>query len=210
MDSSEANYYDGNKKRKFLWKNRIFCICMTQTMVSEAPWQIYSSGKIGVQFRINRDVLLQELKNMEKDYNIYIGRVEYMNTDDIMQDLSQIPFSKKPIVPVYSDTYVAQLLMLKRVAFQYEDEIRIMLVSKDSKNFQYKKGIKMPYQCENTDLIQRIVLDPSLEKMTFAMVKNLLVNKYNFKSYFKDDGTEFNRVLKSNIYNDKGAQIIHF
>lgn len=205
----ECKYYDGNEERNFLWKNRIFCICMSQTMVSEAAWQVYSSGKIGVQFRIKRDVLLKQLELMENNYDIYIGKMEYMKTEDIMKNLSQIPFNPAPAKDINTDTFAARLFMLKRVAFQYENEIRILLVSKD-KEPGYRKGIKMPYRCKNTDMIQRIVLDPKLEKMTFEMIENVLVDKYKFSSYKKSDGTVFNRVIQSAIYHDMSSKEIHF
>ncbi len=99
--------------------------------------------------------------------------------------------------------------MLKRVAFQYENEIRILLVGKE-KSPGYRKGIKMPYKCLNTDLIQRIILDPKLEKMTFGMIESLLIDKYKFAAYEKPDGTIFNRVIQSAIYLDKSSKEIHF
>ena len=206
----DAKYMDGNHERNFLWKNRIFCICMTQTMVSEAAWQVYAQGKIGVQFRIYRDALLKELKAMEKDYNVYIGKAEYMKTDDIRRDLSKVPFNPPQTTGVNTYNYAARLLMLKRVAFQYEDEVRILLVSKDTKNTGYRKGVKMAYQCENTDLILRIVLDPNLEKMTYEMIKERLEDKYKFVSYNKPDDTKFNRVIQSAIYKDKDNLVIRF
>lgn len=74
----EAKYYDGKEKRDFTWKNRVYCICLSQTMVSEASWRVYSPNDIGVQLRIKREMLLEELKAFETEYHIYIGRVEYI------------------------------------------------------------------------------------------------------------------------------------
>ncbi len=206
----EAKYLDGKEEKEFKWKNRIFSICMSQTKVSEASWRIYSPDSIGVQLRINRDVLLDELKKMEGDYNIYIGKAEYMKTDEITRNLSAIPFNPPQRTSVNTDIYAARLFMLKRLAFQYEDEIRIMLVKKDMKNPKYSKGIMMPYKCENTDLIQRIVLDPTIGKNTYNLIRDFLIKKYGFTSYKKEDKTMFNRVIQSSIYKNNSSQVIKF
>lgn len=205
-----AKYFDGKEERQFKWKNRIYCICMSQTIVSEAAWRIYSPSDIGVQLRINRDVLLKELKGMESEYDVYIGKVEYMKTDDIIQNLSDIPFAPPKISDINTDTFAARLFMLKRIAFQYEDEIRIVLVSKDEKNAKYRKGVRVPYGCDNTKLIQRIVLDPEIGNLTADMIRNVLIDKYGFASYTKTNGVIFNRVIQSKIYNDNSSKVIHF
>lgn len=206
----DAKYFDGKEERYFKWKNRVYCICMSQTIVSEAAWRIYSPSEIGVQLRINRDVLLKELKGMESEYDVYIGKVEYMKTDDIIQNLSDIPFAPPKISDINTDTFAARLFMLKRIAFQYEDEIRIVLVSKDKDDVRYKKGVKMPYKCKNIELIKRIVLDPEIGKQTADMIRNVLIDKYGFVSYPKTDGGIFNRVIQSKIYKDNSSKVIHF
>ena len=206
----EAKYFDGKVEKGFRWKNRIFCICMSQTKVSEASWRIYSSDSIGVQLRINREVLLDELKNMEEDYYVYIGKAEYMKTDEITRNLSEIPFNPPQRTSVNTDTYAARLFMLKRLAFQYEDEIRIMLVKKDEKNAKYSKGIMMPFQCENTDLVQRIVLDPRIGKYTYNLIRDYFIDKWGFTSYKNENQTLVNRVIQSSIYKNNTSQVIRF
>ena len=124
-----------------------------------------------------------------------------MRTNDITKDLSAIPFNPPQQSAKNSDSYRARLFLLKRLAFQYEDEIRIILVSKDKENAKYMKGIEMPYKCENTELIQRLVIDPDIGKRTYAMISNFLIEKYGFISYQKEDGTIFNRVVQSAIGN---------
>ena len=79
----EAEYENGkNGSREFPWKNRVFCICMTQTMTSEAYWNTYNRQQIGIEFRIDKRQMYEELLNVRNEYDIYIGRVEYMKTSD--------------------------------------------------------------------------------------------------------------------------------
>lgn len=206
----EAKYMDGTKQRNFRWKNHIYCICMSQTQVCEASWRVYSPNDIAVQLRINRDELLKELEKMEKDFDIYIGKVEYMSTNDITKDLSEIPFKKPRVTTINSDNFAARLFMLKRMAFRYEDEIRILLLDKDKKNTPKKDGVEMPYQCENTDLIHSVVIDPSIGLQTFSMIKEFFVNKYNFKPYRNGSGRSVSRVIHSEIYKNIGSDKINF
>lgn len=60
-------------------------------------------------------------------------------------------------------------------------------------------GIKLHYDCENTDIFSRIILDPNMGDYTFEMLRNLLVNEYGFTSLEKG-GKTYNRVLRSQLY----------
>lgn len=192
----DAKYIRGGKDVNFTWKGKVFCACFTQTMISEAYWNTYTKGDIGVEFRINRSTLLKELEKNDGLYKIYIGKVEYMKTDDIKKGLSAIPFNPSVNEPMNSDVFAARLFLLKRIAYTYEDEIRIILVKKDATK---ENGIGIHYECSNTDLIRRIVLDPTLESYTYKMLKGLFEDKYGFTPLIKGK-TKYNRVILSQLY----------
>ncbi|MBQ7490042.1 MAG: DUF2971 domain-containing protein [Bacteroidales bacterium] len=173
----EASY--GGKP--FAWKDRVFCTCLTGTSTSEAFWNTYSKNEFGVQLKIRREILLQVINNYairNPSYRIIIGRIEYKGTNDIVKSLSAIPFD-----PPLADTnpnsqyFKARLLLLKRIAYQYENEYRVIVV-KDKKTKEL--GIKMPFGMSNEDLIDSITLDPNL--------------KSNISSLFK---SEFNRLMNN-------------
>ena len=88
-----AKYIKNGKEITYPWYNRIFCTCLTQTAASEAYWTPYSQQQIGVEFKINRQVLIKQLEEYSTNYEIFIGRVEYMMTKEIKGALSSIPFS---------------------------------------------------------------------------------------------------------------------
>lgn len=191
-----AKFKSGAKEQDFPWKDKVFCYCSTQTYTSEAYWNTYSRGQVGIEFMINRQVLLNELGKISKDLDVYIGRVEYMLTKNIKKSLSSIPFDP-PIPSNFDNEMCARLLLLKRIAFAYEDEVRILIVAKDkSKN---KDGIKIQYSCKNTDLIQSITLAPSLEENTTKLFKDVFENKYEFSPVTTSTGHK-SRVLKSQLY----------
>lgn len=189
----EAQYkYDG-KLHDFQWKNRVFCFCLTQTPASEAHWNTYVQQGIGIEFRINRKLLLKELeKHAPRVEHIYIGRVEYMKFSDINGDINKIPF-KAPVPKSVSPELFARLLLLKRVEFQYENEIRIIIVKKKKAK---KEGMSIKYSCKNTDLIHSIYLSPSLERNTTELLKEAFRKKYHFIPFNK----QTHRVMKSQLY----------
>lgn len=192
----EATYNRGGRNTVFPWKDRTFCICMTQTMTSEAHWNTYSKDAIGISFRINKEELVNQLENLI-DWNVYIGKVEYMKTADIKKNLSQIPF-KTPMPKYRSREFFVRLLLLKRVAFEYENEIRVIIVKK---NKTQEKGISVPFNCNNTDLIHSIMLDPRLGDEVTKMLKEVFVQKYSFTPFVINDRPKY-RVLKSQLYAD--------
>ena len=194
----EAKYMLNGIEKDFTWKGRVFCTCMTQTITSEAFWNVYSRDSIGIELRVYREKLLEELSRYDGVYKIFIGKVEYLKTDDIRKDLRKIPFTPPlgPHANLNTDSFAARLFLLKRVAYKYEDEIRIIIVKK---NATKENGISVKYECENNELFQRIVIDPNVGDYTADMLKSLFVNEYDF-SPINRKRKLFNRVLRSQLY----------
>lgn len=203
----DAKYLKKGKEVSFNWKGRVFCTCLTQTQTSEAYWNVYNQGSIGVEFRIYREQLLKELSKYDKTYQIYIGRAEYLRTSDIKKDLKDIPFNPAiaPDVKINSDKFASRLFMLKRIAFMYEDEIRIVIVKKKSTQ---ENGIKVNYSCDNVSLIHQIILDPNLGENTSSLLKKAFVREYGFTPFV---GKVHNnpRVLQSQLYAKQSPAELH-
>ncbi len=203
----EAKYLKNDKEVDFNWKGKVFCICLTQTQTSEAYWNAYKQDSIGIEFKIIRKRLLDELARYESLYKIFIGRAEYMNTVDIKKDLRDIPFAPaiEPGIKLNSDLFAARLFLLKRVAFKYEDEIRIIMVKKSATK---ENGVKMEYECENRELIYQVVLDPNLGDNTSTMLKKVFVDQYGFSPLEKRIFST-PRVLQSQLYKRQPQAELH-
>ena len=202
----EAKYTKGGVEKPFNWPGRVFCTCMTQTQSSEAFWNAYSRGEIVIELRIVREKLLDELKKQSIKYDIFIGKVEYMKTADIKKvDLKDIPFNPPLKVALNSPEFAARLFLLKRIAFQYEDEVRIILLKK---NKTQEEGVGIEYTCENTDLISRIVLDPRLGDNTADVLIKCFTDDFGFKPY-KSGKTIVKRVLRSQLYSSPSQATLH-
>lgn len=202
----EAKYTKGGKEKTFNWPGRVFCTCMTQTQSSEAFWNAYSRGEIVIELRIVRENLLEELKKQATKYDIFIGKVEYMKTADIKKiELRDIPFAPPLKVALNSYEFAARLFLLKRIAFQYEDEVRIILLKK---NKTQETGIEMEYTCDNTDLIRSIVLDPRLGDNTAEVLSKCFTEDYGFTPYISGK-TTVKRVLRSQLYASPAKATLH-
>lgn len=202
----EARYNDNGKETDFIWKDQVFCICMTQTLTSEAYWNTYTHQQIGIEFRIEKVKLLDELRRYTRQYDIYIGKVEYMKIADIKRELGKIPF-QAPVPKIKSPEWYARLLLLKRIAYKYEDEIRIIIVKK---NKTKELGINLDYQCRNTELIRSILLAPSVGKDTTDLLKEVFEGKYGFTPLFDSRGRKKPRVLKSQLYTEQKPRRLTF
>ncbi len=191
----EAKYMIGNTESDFPIKGQVFCICMTQTTTSEAHWLNYSNGQTGISFRFKREALLKVLEKHTADYDIYIGRVDYLITNDLTKKkLSDIE-SIRSITPfkITNRQLQIQLLLLKRIAFRYEDEIRILAVKKQKTK---ETGIKLPYDIQPPQLIDTITLDPNVGKNTESMLKRLFKEEYGFKQVYKSRLYSMPKIVK--------------
>ena len=196
----EAKYTRTGKEVSFSWIDRVFCTCMTMTSSSEAYWKAYSTDQICVELRINREVLLEELKKLT-GYEVYLGKVEYMQTKDIIKPIKDIPFDPRIAGYNRSGKVAARLFMLKRISFSYENEFRILINPPKKIN---KNGVSVPYLCDPTDLINQIVIDPRVGDRTFNMLKSWFGDRYGFER--TDAGAA--RVLQSQLYAPQKQAVI--
>ena len=178
QDPFEKRFYtakqfilNGKKKRNPL-KNKFFCCCMTSIAQSEAHWNIYSRDQIGIQLKINREKLLSFLKNRPAKYHFFIGKAEYQRQRDIEGDLIDNAFLGSNFNHRDNNDR-AKLLLLKRKPFEYEEEIRFIVVSKKKDND--KKGISINGKKSSfINTIDSIKISPKCHKETASFLKKYL------------------------------------
>lgn len=191
-------------------KGRVFCSCFSLNRVSETQWAIYGGSQNSICLKVNRQKLLDELNNYQKSNpydDIYIGRVEYQETKTITGSLSKNPlFSKKPFNFNDQESLI-KLLLLKRNAYLYEDEIRIFIVKPEVIG---KDGIQMNYQCPPTDLVESLTLSPNFSncRLEQMLSKNTASGGYGFTPFKNKMGKNQIRVNKSHLYNYRHPKFI--
>jgi len=139
---------------------------------------MYSKDEIAIQLKLNWSRFLEDLKESSLPYKAYIGRVRYVETNDIRNKQLSFIFDKAEINLINlsdpdKDKIYAHLLTLKRPAYKYEEEIRVILVQTESakEDIDEKKGgIYVGPLRKKT--IMRATISPSTKPKTTDLLKN--------------------------------------
>lgn len=197
----------------------IACMCVSYfaTKNEEASWKIYaSSSREGISgidaVRISLDktnfLNLLERYARDKDCKVYIGKVIYdLKADDIREIYkSSSPFHSLFCPHVMQTEHVLSLLLLKRRAYAYENEIRIFIV----KDHLDMDGDLLKIDCDYKTLKMISTLTLAPNEPIDKGVKNYLktyTNKINasrsafHKEMFSDLlGIEKTKVKQSLLY----------
>ena len=126
---------------------------------SFAMWQIFTQNSEGlaIQSTIGR---LQKAMDVEKDFNQYIGEVNYID-------------SKKEYIP-FDDMFFP--FLFKRKSFQYEREVRI-IADLSEHDIKINDGLKIEVDIDQ--LIEKIYIHPKSENWYKKLVIEL-VDKLGF------------------------------
>jgi hypothetical protein len=174
-------------------KNRVFCICFTRASSSEAAWKVYRKT---TKFSLRTGDFLNLLKLYTEDYKIYIGEVSYKSQTSFVRD------SIRKLTGLTSNDFLqsneeawVKLLLLKRAAFEYEKEIRVILISK--KNIETQKdAIYLDFPVPIKDLFHHVELAPILPDF---------IKDYNPTVVYDELielGFEPNQISESSLFKD--------
>jgi hypothetical protein len=165
---------------------------MTSKRESEAAWKIYSRGSAGlasrcVRFKINKGKFLKCLASEARKCSIYMAEVDYQNKWIIDRLHENKLASGKKNEDFYryfkyftQDNYL-NLLLLKRVEYDYEKEIRIFVIDYEASN-----GVKYSVNSNDNntsekymqvnwcDLIECVYIDKKCSKYERELLKKAL------------------------------------
>lgn len=143
----------------------IACMCVSEKSSTneDACWRVYSeSNDKTVRISIEQSVLLDLLENFaaKNGYEVYIGKVNYLFEK---QDIKNLHVISNPNHAAYfpdkmTREHYLSLMLLKRKAFQYENEVRIFLV-KDKIVFS-NNLLKIVCDYKKLGLVSNVVLSP--------------------------------------------------
>ncbi len=177
-----AKYRYNRSLIPFKFVNRIFCLCLTKTEQCEAAWKAY--GNNIVKFEVCCDSLMNMLEDNVDKYDIYVGKVNYVLKSDLERKSPLKLLNVKKDDFEKDETWV-KLLFYKTKAFEYENEIRIVLVSDGKENCD---RIKLRYNMTISDLFPKVFLSPDLGECDSYVNVNKLVNLgYSPEAIQKDD-----------------------
>lgn len=109
----------------------VYAKCFTYHYASEAFWRI-NAGRVRLKFRSLR-ALVQRLVNAKRIGGgalpkLFVGRVRYMEQADLRRVIEAT--RKAPIKPV--SRFAAEAVLMKRIGFCHENEVRIFYVGDGS------------------------------------------------------------------------------
>lgn len=197
-DKFERRFYNadysllGNLKEKF--PRRVYACCMALEGYSESAWKNYiETGEICVRITINRSKLLKALKQWVKtntEYAGYEGKVLYRPRYIIANaHKNNIQATKKIYSAVFGKSLFTlddflSLLLLKRVDFEHEKEVRYFLVPEEGNKLSDKLYVKFADN-EWSDIIEQIVLvDPcnsnGISYKVFEECRNKILEEFTY------------------------------
>ena len=160
-------------------KGNVFCLCFTERYNSEAYWLTYAPKEDGIRMEFNKFKLFNKLNRLRK-VDVYIGKVIYQNqtsfanipkvSQELKLDISKL---QKEIKSGQIDTEQIKLMLIKRKAFLYEEEIRIFIIPKEAikdKTFNLAIDLK--------DVITKCHLDPRFDETNCTITARELINLY--------------------------------
>lgn len=156
-----------------LEKGKLYACCFSTLPNSEAQWNAYNSG-IGIKCQIPTVTFLEELEKLSSDYDVYVGKVVYLKTAALkLLDVPAI-LNAAGFPETTCDIKKALLLMLcKRVAFQYESEIRVFLIPKNEDNY-FKKGLMVDVGLKN--ITRSYTISPTAKSVQEVIKDGLKAN----------------------------------
>lgn len=149
---------------------KLYATCITSNPASEAAWKVYAHGTgLGarcIQIKINMDKLREQLCN-GKHGQYYEGKVFYDLTDSEIDNLHETGAHYHSLFfTKFSTDKFVRLMLIKRQAYQYENEIRLFLINptiepeapKDHYDVQVSwkdiiEEIRIDHSCTNTEIL---------------------------------------------------------
>lgn len=180
---------------KHSYDHAIFAQCWTTASMSDAMWRIYSPNFLGVRLRTRVGTLTQAMQAYtanNKSFKRRLEKVTYLGQVDYKKEIAQIE-ALMDDSEFSSPSLGADLLCIKRSAFEHENEVRAILFNSnaDREDSGVLKGIVVNF--EGIDLIDSILFDPRApDELCHAM-----------RHYIKDVLGFAGTVRKSKLYTIK-------
>lgn len=154
----------------FSQRDQVFGQCWTMNVESDAMWRIYASNKDGVKIKTTIKKLYESMYHSNsashfKDIECFLGKVRYLTKHNFKKEFSKINIFDP------SGTGIASSLLIKRVAFKYEKEIRLIYFDSSKKiihDYLYQYDVKLK------ELIDKVTFDPRMALDDYLKYSNRL------------------------------------
>lgn len=181
---TSAKFDLGSDELDLGFRKSFFGSCWTRKTSSDAMWRIYSPDKTAVRIRTTPRLLggaIQQALQPGSKAMAFIGKVQYLSQAMISQQAESLAIAT---LSTQSELAAAKSLLIKRVSFSHEEEIRLLIINR---NYD---GQVLPISIDPHTVIQSVMIDSRAPKELIDVYKNHLKNTLGFKG----------RVSKSTLY----------
>jgi hypothetical protein len=149
-------------------KDRIYCQCWSTNEESEALWNVHSSGDFkSVKIESSGEKLMEYLYDINNQFHYlsyFIGSVNYVSEGFIKEILHD--GISKYFSSATGGMSIIQSLFIKRKAFEYEDEVRIIFNAPNNPDVDFS-NIKNHWDTKNNHFAYKIDINDVIEGITF-------------------------------------------
>lgn len=187
-DPFEKLFYEADYTALGFDKPKVFCSCFTRKPTNEAAWIMYSHFRKGLASRsakLELDPIVYydflETHGILTNSQIYIANVDYSLSEQTIKKL-HLKTSKKhdKYFRDFSLEKFIKLLLIKRKAFEYEQEIRIFIIKDNKPDIcpcgkirELSDKIILEYDITLLSaLIKSIVISPDCTPIEYKLIKN--------------------------------------
>jgi len=155
-------------------RDRIYCQCWSLRKECEGLWKVHTKDYQYVRIKTTAGKLMEYLydtNNIFHYLSYFIGRVTYVEEDFIMDLLKEGVGSYFTSI-MSSYMAIVHSLLIKRKAFEYEDEVRIIFNVHEKDDVDFSKVINkwnlknnyFDFKIDTNDLIEEITFHPYLKE----------------------------------------------
>lgn len=211
-DPFERRFYKTDYNSIGFTRPEIACMCLSSKSSTneEASWRMYvESNDKALRLSIEFEALCKVLEEYAtvNNYKIYIGKVEYLASKKIEllhKDVSAIEYSTFFPTRFLIEHYLT-LMLLKRVSFEFENEVRIFIVNDGI--LPFNNGLlRIKDVTYSKELVPNIIIAPyePLSDFDIRTQYRRKMQKFESDEYKKIISALFgSNVLQSQLYSKR-------
>ena len=145
-------------------RNSFYSQCWSLKKECDGLWRNYKGqNEFAIQVKTNTKKLFNAIYDISNSFHYlsyFIGKVDYVSNEDIMNFFKEkVDFSN-----FQSGMEFALTLMIKRIPFSYEEEVRVVVKAKE--NYDTSNSL-LRIKLDLNEIIEEIVFDPWISDEMF-------------------------------------------
>lgn len=164
------------------YSDALFAQCWCKKAVSDAMWRIYSTDRTSLRIRTTRHQLAKALTAAQRanKFDFLIEDVEYKTSKLVDVHISQIA---RDLRIEYTVRRAEDALLVKRDAFDHEEEVRVIVHDQAATEARERSGFKIGV--DPHEIIDSIYFDPRADDAFIGLCTHYLERSIGFKGQIR-------------------------